>query len=151
MYINERDAYKIREGTLLEVKVNKDTIYPDVMTDPYFLLSADAAKVVSAYEPDMTMISLQLFSRENRISKHYYLPLLPLIDCLSVHSEFTTYRFDIKRAVINEAKTAGRALFRLGGIEKRRVVIRLDLLESLLRRDALSIRVAELEVISRER
>lgn len=150
-HINKRDAHKIKEGIFLEVSVNKDTIYPGVMSYPYFLLSADAAKVASAYDPDLWLIGIRLFSRENRINKPYFLPILPVIDCLSVQSEFTRMNIDIKKGVIIETKTEGRALFQLGRIEKRRVIIRLDLLESLLRREALSIRAEELEVIYRER
>ena len=77
----------------------------------------------------------------------YFLPILPIINCLSNQSEFIHEDIDISRGVIIERETTGRGIFQLAGIETQRVVIRLDLLESILRREPISIRVQEIEVV----
>lgn len=146
-YINEMNADKIKEWVLLEVDMNQDTIFPDILCDPYFLLSKDAAKLVHQYEPGIRMIGVNLFSGKYRIFLPYYLPILPVINCLSSKSEFINEDIDISRGIIIEKETAGRALFQIAGIETQRVVIRLDLLESILRREPLSIRIHEIEVV----
>lgn len=146
-HINDQDFYHIKKWTLLDIKISKETIFPDILSDPYFLLSADATKVVESYEPDMQMIQVRLFSQKDQVNLPYYLPILPVIDCLSEQSEFIHGDVDIKKGILMESKTEGRTLFQLAGIDTQRVVIRLDLLESLLRREAVSIRAQELDVI----
>lgn len=93
------------------------------------------------------MIGIQLFSRKNRILLPYFLPILPMVNCLSSQSEFVNEDIDISKGVLVEKAISSQALFQLAGIDTQRVVIRLDLLESLLRREALSIRIQELEVV----
>ena len=146
-YINEKDADKIKNWELLNVKVCQDTVFPDVLSDPFFMLSKNAAEIVSHYEPGISMIGIQLFSRKNRILLPYFLPILPMVNCLSSQSEFVNEDIDISKGVLVEKAISSQALFQLAGIDTQRVVIRLDLLESLLRREALSIRIQELEVV----
>ena len=71
-YINEKDADKIKNWELLNVKVCQDTVFPDVLSDPFFMLSKNAAEIVSHYEPGIRMIGIQLFSRKNRILLPYF-------------------------------------------------------------------------------
>ncbi len=146
-YIDEMNAHKIKEWTLLEVNMNQDTIFPDILCDPFFLVSKDIAKIVNKYEPGIKMIGVNIFSEKYRIFLPYFLPILPVINCLSVQSEFVNEDIDISRGVIIEKETFGRSLFQLAGIEAQRIVIRLDLLESILRREPVSIRLQEIEVV----
>lgn len=141
---------QIEDFTLLDIKADEHTVFPDILTNPYFLLSADAREIVNSYEPAMQMKGVRLYQSQNGINQEYYLPLLPVLSCLSEDSEFLHKSIDVKRAVIWEDKTNGRTLFQIGGIEKRRVVIRMDLLESLLRREAFGFFLKEVEVISAE-
>ncbi|MCI8774163.1 MAG: hypothetical protein HFI50_09590 [Lachnospiraceae bacterium] len=146
-YVNEMNAHKIKEWLLLDVNMNQDTIFPDIFCDPFFLLSKDIAKLVNKYEPGIRMVGVNIFSKKYRIFLPYFLPILPIINCLSNQSEFIHEDIDISRGVIIERETTGRGIFQLAGIETQRVVIRLDLLESILRREPISIRVQEIEVV----
>lgn len=146
-YVNEMSAHMLEEWVLLDVNMNQDTIFPDILSDPYFLMSKDAAEVVRQYEPGINMIGVNLFSRTYRIFLPYFLPILPIINCLSIKSEFINEDIDLSRGVIIESKTSERALFQLAGIETQRVVIRLDLLESILRRGAVAIHIQEIETV----
>ena len=146
-YINEMNAHKIKEWTLLDVNMSQNTIFPDILSNPFFLLSKDIARLVNKYEPGIKMIGVNIFSRKYRIFLPYFLPILPVINCLSIQSEFINGDIDIRRGVIIEKETTNRALFQLAGIKKQRVIIRLDLLESILRRVPVSIRVQEIEVV----
>lgn len=146
-YVNENNAHKIKEWMLLDVNMNQDTIFPDILCDPFFLISKDIAKLLGQYEPGIKMIGVNIFSREYRVFLPYFLPILPVINCLAAQSEFVNEDIDISRGIIIEKATYGRAIFQLAGIETQRIVIRLDLLESILRREPLSIRIQEIEVV----
>ena len=146
-YINEESVSKIEEWKSLEVKVGNESVLPDVFSIPFFLLSMDASHIVRLYEPYIHMIGVRLISTPDRINIPYYMPILPAVECLSERSELTRGGLDIIRAVVEESRIGKRKLFQLGGISKRRVIIRLDLLESLLRRKAVSLKIEEVEVI----
>ena len=75
----------------------------------------------------------------------YYLPLLKFINCLSEESEIvgnTIKRCVIKKDIIKEEK-----IFRIGDVNKRYIVVRLDLAESILRRKTRGIKLEKIEVI----
>lgn len=145
--INVKNFGKISQWTLLEMNADKETVFPDILSDPYFLLSAAAMDLVRDYEPDIKATGVRLCNYENLLNKEYYLPLLPVVCCLSEKSDFIHKDMDIRKGVIIQEKTKDRSLFRLGGIEADRVAVRMDLLEILLRREAYGLQLEELEVI----
>lgn len=77
--------------------------------------------------------------------KLYHLPILKKIDCLLEESKTNLDRSEIKEAVLDYEKIKDYSLFQLDNVKGTHIVIRLDLLESALRRKMIGLCIREVE------
>ena len=81
------------------------------------------------------------------ISKLYYLPILQEIECLSEKSELMPNRYGIVKAVLDLNKVGEHSIFKIGGVFDDYYVVRLDVAESFLRREAVGISLTEVACV----
>jgi len=135
-----RTYYENIAGILnLRIQPNPETVFPDILTSPCFMVSAEAARVINLYDKSIPMKRAVLFDVENRKKASYSIPIL---------EEISAAETGPVKETLNEsdlAKFSGRHLLKLTGLRKSRIIVSLDLIESLLRREALGIVLKELE------
>lgn len=134
----EREIFRIESG--------KETFFLDLFTDPVVLASVKAKECIEMYEPNMTFKEVVLLDRKQGISKQYFVPFFTELDCLSKETEFTNWNYDLKKAVLDGEKLRDKVIFTVKGPQKLNIVIRLDAVESLLRRSVKGLMLKELEV-----
>lgn len=103
--------------------------------------------MLELHDPKLVFKCAILSDPKHSMQKVYWLLLLPRVDCLSERTEFQKTGA-VKRIVIDQAKAAGHAIFRVQGLLEKHVFIPLDVAESLLRRELLGIR---LEMVEQDR
>lgn len=109
-----RQHYKELPGcVLLDMKTGMDILYPDMVTEPFLLVSKGVMDVLKMYEKDMPFLFTALFDTDKGESVSYYLPIL---------------------AEGNEE--CGEAIYRIKNKNRWEIRLRLDLAESLLARGA---------------
>lgn len=109
-----RQHYKELPGcVLLDMKTGMDILYPDMITEPFLLVSKGVMDVIKMYEKDMPFLFAALFDTDKGESVSYYLPIL---------------------AEGNEEY--GEAIYRIKNKNRWEIRLRLDLAESLLARGA---------------
>lgn len=109
-----RQHYKELPGcVLLDMKTGMDILYPDMVTEPFLLVSKGVMDVLKMYEKDMPFLFAALFDTDKGESVSYYLPIL---------------------AEGNEE--CGEAIYRIKNKNRWEIRLRLDLAESLLARGA---------------
>lgn len=145
-YLNLVDSERIDDITVLYVRSDKDTEYIDVLEKPLFMISEKLKKLLDRYNADIVFKMVPLIDFENNIQKNYYLPVIEEIEALSSESEFGFNKFTVKKAVLDEEKIKGKKIFKIKESDKTLVVIRLDVAESILRRDFKGISIKRLEV-----
>lgn len=145
-HINAQDAYRIPDRQLLRIDENKNMIFTSIIETPFPLVSIEVKKVFDMYEPHITYKQFILLDAENERVGIYYLPILEEVDCLNEKSEFNLDRSVLRKGIIDYEKTEGKAIFRLGGVKHYYMVGRLDLVESILKRDVRGIGLKELEL-----
>lgn len=123
------NAIKIPQRNIMYCNTQNKLMFIDVLDQQLFLISKEVKKVFHMYEKE---ISYKMFCILNNITGDYgvyYAPIIPAINCL----ENKTLRNEdcIK---IEYDKIGSSSIFRVENQWKEMVVIRLDVAESLLRR-----------------
>lgn len=112
--LNRQDYKQIPRLLLLDMQNGTDLLFPDILTEPFFMVSREAMEVIRMYEENMPFLFIALFDAQNDESASYYCPILEV---------------DNEEAAIYKKKT----------INKSVIKIRLDLAESLLQRKAVGL------------
>lgn len=141
-----REEYsQLSKRTLFGVRGDENTNYFDVLFHPFFLLSETVQKVISLYEPNLRYKEIIYLNQKMRYAKTYYLPILQKIDCLTEKSQFKFDHSKVTKAVICEKKVGDTVVFQLSEVKEKQIIIRLDLAESLIRRNAKGFFLEEVE------
>lgn len=144
--INRESYTKLPQFTLLDMKVGSHSSYSDLITQPFLLVSKGARAVIHLYDNTIPYKTTVLFDLEKGESAVYYLPILEKVDCISVKSEFNMDKSVIKKLIMDEYKIVDRPFFILDGVSTNYYVIRMDLAESLLERNAIGIGLNNIEL-----
>lgn len=121
--IERKEIFGLQKRILLHVDKHMQMVFTDVVTSPYFMVSALVRDVIKMYVPNVFFARIVLFDQENRRSKAYYIPDIP----------------------IAEEEVKGEAMMRVRSKDagKQLVVMRMDLVESIFRRGAVGIGLKE--------
>lgn len=144
--IKQNQSYRLPRRVLLEIHSNEHTVFSDVIVKPFLLFSNTARETVSIYESRIPYKQVVLLDVEYGLTSIYFLPVLETVDCLSPKSELNPGRTVIRHAIIEALKLPDRSIFKLGNTKGTHIVVRLDLAESLLRRNVRGINFREIEV-----
>ena len=133
--IHKDSAHNLPNRELLFIRPNPDTVFTDILHSPFFLSTNKIQNVIKMYEPATRFKEIVLLDRTYAKSELYYLPILEHCDCISPKSDLTMDRSSIKRAVLDLNKIGDRSIFYLDGVRTLYTVVRLDVAESILRRN----------------
>jgi hypothetical protein len=146
-YLNKENARKLEYFNSLMVRPYAETFYPDILINPFFMVTKGVAEVLSYFDSSVDYKVAALFDLENKVGKTYFIPILEQIDCLAEGTEFNLDHSVIHRAVIDPNRTLGKALFKLAAVKNTYIVARLDFVECVLRRKALGVKLKEIEIL----
>ena len=144
--INLLNAHKIEEMIIFNVKCDEETKFLDMLDRNLFLISEDMKKIMEKYNPQIIFKSIPLIDLEHERQENYYLPIIEELDCLSENSEFNLNRTIVKKIILDKEKIKGKKIFKIKESSKTLIVIRLDVAESLLRRNFKGICLERLEL-----
>jgi hypothetical protein len=130
-----------------QVDSNNEMNYLDVLDGQLFIISSTLISLVTKYEPGMVLKTVSLIDFENGREETYWLPILEDIACLAPQSKLTIDKSILKKIVLQEATIPDLSIFRIAGVGKPYIVVRLDLAESIMRRDFQGIKLTQLEVL----
>jgi hypothetical protein len=136
----------IPEWTLLSISNGAEAVFSDILSMPGFLVSPMVHDVLRLYDPYIQCKRAVLIDRLTRTSEQYFLPIFPTCDCLLPESKLNGDRSKLIHGVIDPEKVRRRPFFKIGGVSDTHIAFRLDVTESILRRRAKGIKLAELEI-----
>ncbi|WP_310603816.1 hypothetical protein [Anaerosporobacter sp.] len=145
--IKQGNYYKIPKRMLFRLEEDKDTLFVDIIAGPIFMVSELLQTLLIKFEPTLGFKEFILLDQGNGITETYYMPTLEEIDCLSEQSEFDMMHVGLRKIVIEEEKVQDKSIFVIGGVKKRYVIARLDVVESMIRREAIGFAITEVEVV----
>lgn len=149
--IDMRDLCPERAGNIpdwltFDMKSAQDAVLPDIFSSYGFLLSEMAYEVLRMYDPYLGCKRAALVDSSSGLSFMCFLPILPVYACLLPESEFNRGKSRVIHGVMNPGLASNVPVFRLGGVTDFQAVVRLDVIESLLRRGAKCLKLTELVI-----
>lgn len=124
----------VNDITVLFMLGNKHSIYPDVIETPVFLISERLKDVIEPYDPEVTYRRVVLNQTKENLQHNYFILLSDKIECLHSESEFYPNGQN-KKIVLDRERIGIRRIFRAEGLQIPKVMIHVDVSESILRRD----------------
>ena len=118
------------EGELMMRKID----YPDLIEGPVLFISEKFKSLMSKYQRNIWMRTIVLIDKKTDQQRIYYAIYPPQLSCASKHS---TLDFDdeFKTFILDETQVGHHRIFMAKGMKKK-LIVRLDVAESLLRRQA---------------
>lgn len=135
-WIKIGDSFRLPQRELLMIESNPATVFTDILSFPFFLVTKKVRKVMEMYAPTTVYKDIVLLDSVNKLVEVYYLPILEHVSCLAKESVLSPDRSIIKSAVIDTSKVGDRSIFFIDDVRNTYVVARLDIVESFLRRGA---------------
>lgn len=145
-HMNRLQAHHIADTTIFQVKATSETEYPDLLSDQLFLVSEPLKKLIAMYEPDCMFKHIPLMDHFNGKQTLYFLPFFEEVEALSPRSEFNADRSVIKKLVLQGEKVVKKRIFRVRESEKPLIMVRLDVAESIMRRDLVGVSLKKVAV-----
>ena len=130
---NMHMVYLLRSGEFMPLQI--------IVDFPFLLLSKVCMDVVKLYEPQIVSKQIILLDTENRNKQTYYLPILPHLDCLSEKSVLSPDGSELREGVLDLSRIGSEGIFHIAGLSRFYTVVRLDVLESMLKRGARGVKV----------
>ena len=126
---------------------SKKRMFPDVIEKPFLLVSKMFWDVSKMYEVPVRGKEMVLLDGANGFAEIYYMPVYPRYHCLSEETVFNNDYSVIQELILDKEKIKYvPPVFEVAEVEKDYLICRLDFIESILRRGAKGIKLAELKV-----
>lgn len=142
-----KGAHKLPDRELLLLESSRDTIFTDVISIPFYLVSAKIKEVVQMYEPNIILKEMVLLDQVFERTERYFLPIFSELECLHDKSMFNLDRSELKKIVLKKNAIGEHSIFRIANIQKQYIIGNLDIVESILRRNCIGLQLTELEMI----
>lgn len=144
--INLLKAHKIDDIIVFKVKVDEKSEFLDIMDNQLFLISKPMKGIIEKYDRDILFKTLALIDQLHKRQENYYLPIVEELEALSDAAELNLNKTVVKKLILNKEKIQDRKIFKIKESSKTLIVVRLDVAESLLRRNFKGIKLERVEV-----
>ncbi len=144
--INLLNAHKMDDIIVFKVKVDEKSEFLDIMDNQLFLISKPMKEIIEKYDRDILFKTLALIDQLHKRQENYYLPIVEELEALSDAAELNLNKTVVKKLILNKEKIQGRKIFKIKESSKTLIVVRLDVAESLLRRNFKGIKLERVEV-----
>lgn len=138
---------KLPPRTLLYIENNPETVFPDIISSPFLLVSELVRDVMEKYDIRQEGKQIVLLDGVYGFAEIYYIQNMQECTCLHADTLFNNDGTVIKELILDRATAVSLPpFFRVAGVHKDYIIGRLDFVESLLRRGAKGIRLEELQM-----
>lgn len=128
------------------VSSDKSCDFVSVLDQQIFLVRDGVKQVFSMYEPLIKFKQFFMFHNQAGDYCEYYAPILKEVDCISPLSKRNPYNGQMEKCILEREKIQDESIFRLTNTGERFVVIRLDVAESLLRREVRDVCLERIQI-----
>lgn len=146
-YADRKNAYRIPNCCVVDMKTPREVFFPDIIIEPFLMVSEEVADVVEMYTPRTIFKTIYLLETESEIHATYFMPFLEEIECLSEQTKKSRGGTDLLDIVLRKDVVADKPIFRIAGFIHVYLIVRLDAIESMLRRGIRGITLKELTIV----
>lgn len=113
---------------------NTKVDFIDIVDEQLFLVSENVKAVFQMYEPVLEFKEICILNYQTDQYSRYFLPLFESLDCISEESSIAPDKSEVMTLVLKSLPVE-KCIFKVAGLFTDIVIIRLDVAESLLRRE----------------
>lgn len=146
-YANRMNAYRIPNCCVVDMKTPMEVFFPDILIEPFLMVSEEVADVMEMYTPKTFFKTIYLLETESEIHATYFMPFVEEVECLSEQTKKSRGGTELLDIVLRTEAVADKPIFRIAGYTHAYLIVRLDAIESMLRRGIRGITLKELTVI----
>jgi hypothetical protein len=144
--INLLNAHKIEDIIIYKVNASDKSEFLDILDNQLFLISKPMKDILEKYDDEIIFKTLALIDKLHNKQENYYLPILEEVEVLSDKAELNLNKTVVKKLILNKEKLQGKKILKIKESSKPLIVVRLDVAESLLRRNFKGIKLERVEV-----
>lgn len=144
-YVTPAEAHKISDITVFKLANNHDPDFLDLLDRQLFLVSSVLKRTMEMYEPTLPYKTVMLVNTAKALEQTYYLPIFPAMDCQS-KSIVNPDNRKVKQLVLSKAVIKGKCIFKVKHQEEQIIIARLDVAESILRRNMRGIKMYRVDL-----
>lgn len=142
--LSRKSPYQMVKHLLFPVESNMQMVFTDVLTSPCFMVSETVRNVIRKYDSFVYFIRIILLDKEHRQSMAYYIPYLDTVPY--------TLEKDVDKGgkpyfVVDKKSIEEKPIVEITDGHNSHVIMRMDLVESILRRQAIGIGLQEIQII----
>lgn len=138
VYLPKEMTDTLNDITTLFVIGDKESIYPDFIEAPVFLVSDSIKKILALYDETVVFKTVVITNIEQKIQKVYWLILTEQLEALSPKTTF--YKNGWEKDIVLDKKIIGEhRVFQVANLNSNRLFVNLDVAESILRREFVGI------------
>jgi hypothetical protein len=125
---------QVTEPLAFSLYDSQDWEYSAIIDRPVYLVNTGVKNILEKYDRNIKSTPV-MFNDVEKMKQHlYWLTEIRAVDCVAEESVFNPDR-TIRKLVLDKKKIRDIPVFRIGNILEEYVVVRLDVAESLLRRE----------------
>ena len=144
-FVPERFQH-VPNKTLFFVHSNPNLVFIDMLSSPFFMVTKPVRKVLELYNPHLPSKQIVLLDRDSGLSEVYYIPLFKRISCLHADTQLNVGKTHIEKVVLNRIAIKDTPVFRIEDISEPYIVARMDVVESILKREPRGIELIETDM-----
>lgn len=135
---------QVQKHMLFQVEAHMQMVFTDVLTFPCFMVSSKVRDIIKKYDSYVRFARIILFDKERKNSMVYYIPFMEQVDYEEVRDETdkNVWHIQVRKEDIKE-----KIIITIKNNVNYHVIMRMDLVESILRRDAIGIGLREIDMI----
>lgn len=137
----EKKAYQMEKHLMFQTEEHMQMIFTDIVTFPCLMVSKMVHDTIRLYDSYIKFTRIILYNKARKRSMAYYMPFLKEMEVVQTNGQkggvISLERGKLVEEVIAEVVYKG----------KTRIVMRMDLVESILRRGATGIGLQEIQII----
>lgn len=137
-----KKAWQVPKHMLFYVERHMQTIFTDIITFPCFMVSKTVRNIIEKYDPFVSFVRVIFYEKEIKRSMGYYIPFLDRVES-SVNMEYGKSG----KLVFMREELESHVMMRTAVGDKTCVIMRMDLIESILRRGAVGIGIEEVQIV----
>lgn len=136
--------YQMPKHLLFPVEKRMQVVFTDILTFPCFMVSGMVRDVINKYIPSTCFLRIVLYDKERKRSMAYYIPELEQIKYTETRNAKV---LDARHISVQKEDIKGKIIFEISNGLSSHVVMRMDLVESILRREAIGIGLQSIDII----
>ena len=140
----EKKSYQMPKYLMFQTEEHMQMIFTDIIVFPCFMVSKLVQDVIGLYNPAMRYVRIILYDKLRKRSMAYYMPFMKTIESVK-RSDENKYGGD--SIYLEHKKIADEVIIEVTNKGKTHIAMRMDVLESILRRGAIGLGIKEIQLM----